>query len=728
MKVTIEKIQIDSFGKLKNVIISANEGINLLSAPNETGKSTLAYFIKYAFYGFVGGRKHDLADNDRKLFTPWDGEICEGRIAFTADNSKYILHRRTSASGKETCEVIDRITGKPEFVGVTVGEAVFGVTEEIFTRTLFFRQLTLPQSTDEVLGDRLRDIAISADELVNTKRALKKLTDAKNELKGKAGNGLIPKAVSERDALEEEITRSESIKGECNRLQAELVKRSAIMRTDEENLKRLTAERQNMENYEALLKLQNLNRLKQAEQQAKEEYETLSAGLKKQADTADFGSLTAKNAQLIAETSNAQAQKEQLDSLKKEQEEYNCAYNTQGLSAAEITNIIASSKLKSKICISLLAVAVAATLGLMFVSLPAAIGIAAVGAASGIMGIISMQKPKKLAKKLGFNSVNELNSHLAQLPQKEQQAKLLQDKITALTQKYQSSLSACKVLKQELESEIASYTDNDESADFSQQIQKILTLSAACGEKLALWQVKKQEYDTALDGADIQALAEMAKSATKPERARSAIDMELNFYTKHLAQLTELNRKDELDLAAWDAKCGDISVLVGKRDALNNSIADYSLKHKAYEKAIELINDSGSYMKSMIAPRISARADRYFAAATDGKYNNFAVDTHVAMSFGEAQRSCEYLSAGTRDSAYLSLRLALADLLFSDGAPIVLDDAFSRLDNNRLAMMLNAVNTAAANHQVFIFSHGDREEALLKQQNINYTTTEIKEF
>ena len=164
----------------------------------------------------MGGRKHDLADNDRKLFTPWDGEICEGRIAFTADNSKYILHRRTSASGKETCEVIDRITGKPEFVGVTVGEAVFGVTEEIFTRTLFFRQLTLPQSTDEVLGDRLRDIAISADELVNTKRALKKLTDAKNELKGKAGNGLIPKAVSERDALEEEITRSESIKGECN--------------------------------------------------------------------------------------------------------------------------------------------------------------------------------------------------------------------------------------------------------------------------------------------------------------------------------------------------------------------------------------------------------------------------------------------------------------------------------------------------------------------------------
>ena len=50
MKVTIEKIQIDSFGKLKNVIISANEGINLLSAPNETGKSTLAYFIKYGSY------------------------------------------------------------------------------------------------------------------------------------------------------------------------------------------------------------------------------------------------------------------------------------------------------------------------------------------------------------------------------------------------------------------------------------------------------------------------------------------------------------------------------------------------------------------------------------------------------------------------------------------------------------------------------------------------------
>ena len=60
MNVTIEKIEIASFGKLKNASLSASSGINILSAPNESGKSTLAAFIKFVFYGFAGGRNESL--------------------------------------------------------------------------------------------------------------------------------------------------------------------------------------------------------------------------------------------------------------------------------------------------------------------------------------------------------------------------------------------------------------------------------------------------------------------------------------------------------------------------------------------------------------------------------------------------------------------------------------------------------------------------------------------
>ena len=50
MKVIIKKLEITSFGCLKNKILNPSEGINDIVAPNESGKSTLAAFIKFIFF------------------------------------------------------------------------------------------------------------------------------------------------------------------------------------------------------------------------------------------------------------------------------------------------------------------------------------------------------------------------------------------------------------------------------------------------------------------------------------------------------------------------------------------------------------------------------------------------------------------------------------------------------------------------------------------------------
>ena len=99
------------------------------------------------------------------------------------------------------------------------------------------------------------------------------------------------------------------------------------------------------------------------------------------------------------------------------------------------------------------------------------------------------------------------------------------------------------------------------------------------------------------------------------------------------------------------------------------------------------------------------------------------------MSFGEdMRRSCEFLSAGTRDSAYLSLRLALADMLFGGcGVPILLDDAFVRMDDNRLRMILGAVKEASKKHQIFILTHGTRESLALNDIGAEYSEISINE-
>ena len=728
MNITIEKIEIVSFGKLKNVYVTPQSGINVLSAPNESGKTTLASFIKFIFYGFAGARMQTLADNERKLYTPWDGEVSEGSITCSADGVKYIVHRRCLASGKESAEITNRATGKHEFVGEVPGEVFFGVSEDIFARTLFFRQLTTPQSKDEVLADRLRNIAISADEQVGTKKAVARLNDSKNELKGRLGSGLIPKAEGERDALEESITAATDIRRETVRLSEEIKKRSATIRTAAEKLTDLNAERRNIEKYDSLVKLQNINRLALEERNAREEYESASASLKRRDDAA-FRELFAKNTEYVAECRDCENMAALLNDAEEEENRLDSELCIDASDVKRAEKLIVSSKRNAKMLFILFGLMVIAGTILALASKETfGVGIA-LGATSlifGVIGFVMLSKPAGLAKELGFGDITELKDAINAFPALDKQLREVRSRTAALRANYEESRTKCAILKRELDAGINDYIDVSD-ANYAEQLQLILSLSAESGEKLAVWRAKRDELDNATKGVDLNELAEEAKGAEEPLRDRAKVDRELSFYNSQYNQLCELNRRDELEIAALEARFGDPAALVGKRDSLTARIDDLTVKHKAYETAVKVIEDAADYMKSMVAPRIGERADEYFSAATGGKYSSLEIDTKLSMSFGsEFRRSCDYLSAGTRDSAYLSLRLALADMLFGGcGVPILLDDAFVRIDDTRLRMMTGAIAEAAKKHQIFILTHGEREKDAFDDVGIAYNEISI---
>ena len=93
----LEKIEITAFGKLKNVVITPTGGINMLNLPNESGKSTLAAFIKYVFYGFTGTKKQSVAENEKLRYMPWDGSPAKGAIVVSAGEKLYRVARNTGA-------------------------------------------------------------------------------------------------------------------------------------------------------------------------------------------------------------------------------------------------------------------------------------------------------------------------------------------------------------------------------------------------------------------------------------------------------------------------------------------------------------------------------------------------------------------------------------------------------------------------------------------------------
>ncbi len=713
MNVRIEKIEITSFGKLKNTVVDLAGGINILCAPNESGKSTLAAFIKFVFYGFAGQRVQSVADNEKKLYTPWNGEVSEGAVGIECDEGRFVIERRVTASGRETVSITDRRTGDRVHNGEVPGEVFFGVSEDIFARTLFFRQLTTPQGKDEILAERLRNIAISADERIGTGKAVERLTQARNELKNRLGNGVIPRLTSQRDELDTEISESASYRAECTRLSAEIAAKRAIVEETGQKLSELAEERRNIEKYEALMRMREIRRLAAEKQQAEKDYGEARAAIKKDSETAngEIGALYEMNAVLVAEKNRLKSLHDTTEEARADSEAAARAVPFDDDAAEDAQAIIVSSSKTAKLFGILTGLAVVAGLVLVLAFRSGA-GYACIGAAAVCAAVagVFIAKPSAKAKELGLADAAALRTALAAYPAAKAHRELAEERLSAAADRENKCVAECNALERRLSEAIGGYVDSS-GGNYSQTLETIKRASDNIGEKLAVLNSKSDALAAATAGTDIDSLAELAAGAVKPGRTRAVVDRETGFYTQKHDNNADLLRNAELNYASNEARGGDAALMVSRRDALSAEIASLSVKHRAYDIAIDMINESSEYMKSMVAPRIGARADEYFSAATGGKYGGFEVDTKLSMSYGtDFHRSVEYLSAGTRDSAYLCLRFALADMLFGGcGVPIVLDDAFVRIDDNRLRMMAGALRMAARRHQIIILTHSNRE-------------------
>lgn len=123
----IERLVAAGFGALKpGLTLEFRPGLNLITAPNETGKSTLAELLTALFYGF-GPRK-----GGAHPFDPWEGGETGGELFYRlADGTGYLL-RRHITKRKETAELSDE-NGRPvNFAGREPGELHLGCPRGVF--------------------------------------------------------------------------------------------------------------------------------------------------------------------------------------------------------------------------------------------------------------------------------------------------------------------------------------------------------------------------------------------------------------------------------------------------------------------------------------------------------------------------------------------------------------------------------------------------------------------
>ena len=125
-----------TFGKLKNRKLVLKDGLNVICAPNESGKSTWSRFIRNMLYGVSTRDRSAQADKNR--FAPWSGALMSGRMDVTSgDESSTLLRqtRRASAPmGEFSCTYAGTDTAVPGIAAGNAGEQLLGITPEVFAK------------------------------------------------------------------------------------------------------------------------------------------------------------------------------------------------------------------------------------------------------------------------------------------------------------------------------------------------------------------------------------------------------------------------------------------------------------------------------------------------------------------------------------------------------------------------------------------------------------------
>ena len=218
-------------------------------------------------------------------------------------------------------------------------------------------------------------------------------------------------------------------------------------------------------------------------------------------------------------------------------------------------------------------------------------------------------------------------------------------------------------------------------------------------------------------------LAELKDSEPVEELPPEAVDRirrEYDFYQKQIEALESRRHRLETELAVLQATVEPPTELADRLSVLCGEIDDLSKKHRALVLAHTALSEAASSLRDSVAPRLSRSAGELMSSLTDGRYDRIGVGRALELSYeAEAQsRGIEFMSEGTRDVAYLSLRFALSELLFGDKRPpLIFDESFSRLDDQRYTRVLELINNMCGRGaQIILFTSQQRDARLAAER------------
>ncbi len=190
------------------------------------------------------------------------------------------------------------------------------------------------------------------------------------------------------------------------------------------------------------------------------------------------------------------------------------------------------------------------------------------------------------------------------------------------------------------------------------------------------------------------------------------------YFKEQLSAATSKRIGLEKELIALTAASENPAKLSAKLEETVAALDEKRFRHEALMMAMEAIETASDGLRRSVTPRIREKAGAFMGCITDGKYGELGVapDMSVSIFAGNSTRSIDVLSKGTKDAAYLSLRMALADLVSPhDPLTLTMDEGLSLLDETRAKKMLALLHAYTQNGgQCILFTCHKREGELMR--------------
>ena len=252
-----------SFGKLENESLHFHDGLNVIYAPNESGKTTWCAFIQAMLYGIDSSERARAGHlPDKQRYAPWSGAPMEGTMELTADRCDITVTRTTRAKGAPMKEFSAVYTGTSTPVdgmtGQNAGELLTGVTRDVFRRTAYVGQGAVAVTGSPDLEKRISAIVTTGEEQCSFTEADERLRNWQRKRRFNR-RGMLPELEGKMDELQRRLDDMDSSVEDVQKLEKQLDK----TRQDCARLEQAVTESRRRQRREALDRLGEGRRLLQ---------------------------------------------------------------------------------------------------------------------------------------------------------------------------------------------------------------------------------------------------------------------------------------------------------------------------------------------------------------------------------------------------------------------------------------------------------------------------------